>query len=63
MMMMKVIENNTNNLPLTSQRLKMSSKENSLLYQISNQRKQKQSEPLSWESKREKTNEWTNKNN
>ncbi len=47
MMMMKVIENNTNNLPLTSQRLKMSSKENSLLYQISNQRKQKQSEPLS----------------
>ncbi len=54
--MMKVIENNTNNLPLTSQRLKMSSKENSLLYQISNQRKQKQSEPLSWESKREKTN-------
>lgn len=46
-MMMKVRENNTNTLPLTSQRLKMSSKENSLLNQISNQRKQKQSEPLS----------------
>lgn len=31
----------------------MSSKENSLLNQISNHRKQKQSEPLSWESERE----------
>lgn len=40
----------------------MSSKENSLLNQMSSQRKQKQSEPLSWESEKHK-NKYIEKNN